>query len=334
MIRPTSMGPAQLNARVRRHVPPDKTACDDPAQSLLTLRRLGYLTVFLLPFVSVALAIIVLWNQYVGPRDVVLLIALYSATGLGVSVGYHRMLTHGSFHTYPAIRYTFALLGSMAAEGPPSEWVATHRKHHAFSDRPGDPHSPHEGGAGLRGAIVGLFHAHAGWYFCQCRQKTGSVCTRSAYRSRHSVDRPLSTHHYLCGISPPVAIGYAIHGYWQDALSALVWGGFVRIFLVHHMVRSIDSICHFFGRQDFATHDESRNVGWLAVLSLGESWHNDHHAFPASAHIGLRPRNFDIAGMCITALERVGLAWHVGRVSQRQMRRKHLLGVQPVTKTK
>ena len=218
--------------------------------------QVSCLMVLVVPLLCLVAAVVIFWNTLVGPGYIVLLVVLYVTSALGVSVGYHRLLTHRSFRTRPWVRYTPAVLGSMAVEDPPIEWVATHRRHHALADADGDPHSPHEYGPGPRGALRGL----------------------------------------------------------------------VRIFLIHHVTPSIDSICHFFGARRFATHDESRNVGWLGIISFGESRHNNHHAFPAAAYIGTRAREIDIARLVIHGLERSGPAWHARRISPQLLHRKTRVG--------
>ena len=228
---------------------------------------------------------------------------LYAATGLGVTVGFHRLLTHRSFKTKPWLRGTFAALGSAAIEGPVIAWVADHRKHHAFSDQEGDPHSPHvDHGGGLRGALKGLLHAHVGWLF---------IHTQRGNKERYAPDLikdPVVSFvnrtfflWVFVGLAVPFALGVAIGGDLKAGLTGLLWGGAVRMLVLHHVTYSINSLCHFFGRRRFPTDDESRNLAWLAPLSFGEAWHNNHHAFPTSARHGLRPWEIDFSAMLIRA---------------------------------
>jgi len=238
-------------------------------------------------------------------------------TGLGVTVGFHRLLTHRAFKTTRPIRATLAILGSAAIEGPVISWVADHRKHHAFADREGDPHSPHVGhGNGWRGALRGLVYAHVGWLF---------IHTHRGRRTRYApdllgdpvvswVDRTFVVW-ALGGLVTAFGLGWLFGGTLRDGLTGVLWGGAVRMLVVHHVTYSINSLCHFFGRQRFDTGDQSRNLAWLAPLSLGEAWHNNHHAFPTSAQHGLRRWELDPSALLIRALERVGLAWDVVRVS-------------------
>ena len=239
-------------------------------------------------------------------------------TALGITLGFHRMFTHRAFESSRAFRAFIAVMGSMAVQGSVITWVADHRKHHAFTDQAGDPHSPHGHGTGFAGAIKGLWHAHVGWLF-------ESVGT--AERERFAADlvkddvvRSVDKLFWLwvvLGMAIPFALGWIIGGGIGTALTALLWGGFVRIFLLHHVTWSINSVCHFFGRKRFDVADESRNVFWLAPLSMGEAWHHNHHAFPTSAFHGLKfwERMADPTGLLISVLEKLGLVWNVIRVS-------------------
>ena len=258
-----------------------------------------------------------LWDRVLGWNDVFVFALLYVLSGLGVTVGFHRLLTHRSFKTTGAVRAVLAILGSAAIEGPVISWVADHRKHHAFSDREGDPHSPHiDHGHGLLGAVRGLVHAHVGWLF---------IHTRRGRRTRYApdlladpvvswVDRTFVVW-AVGGLVAAFGLGWLFGGRLRDGLTGLLWGGAVRMLVLHHVTYSINSLCHFFGRQRFDTRDESRNLAWLAPLSLGEAWHNNHHAFPTCAEHGMRRWEFDPSALVISALERLGLAWDVVRVT-------------------
>ena len=254
-----------------------------------------------------------MWDGLLHRCDLIVFAILYLLTGLGITVGFHRLFTHRSFKTSPAVRGVLAVLGSAAIEGPIISWVADHRKHHAFSDKDGDPHSPHvDHGVGLRGALRGLAHAHLGWLF---------IHTERGSRERYApdliadpvvefVDRTFFVW-AIGGLAAAFGLGYAIGGTWQAGLTGLLWGGAVRMLVLHHMTYSINSLCHFFGRRDYATEDHSRNLLWLALPTLGEAWHNNHHAFPTSACHGLSWRQPDISALVIRGLERTGLAWDV-----------------------
>jgi stearoyl-CoA desaturase (delta-9 desaturase) len=282
--------------------------------------RITNLIGVVLPFAAFLAAVILLWNRAIGWTELGLLAVLYVLTGLGVTVGYHRLFTHRSFETSAPVRAVFAVLGSMAIEGSVIKWVADHRKHHVFTDVEGDPHSPHvgHGGDGALGALRGLFHAHIGWLFESVGQADEDrfAADLTGDRTIRAIDRlwPLwMTTSFLL----PFGIGWALGGTLGAALTGLLWGGFVRVFLLHHVTWSINSVCHFFGRRRFETDDESRNVFWLAPLSFGEAWHHNHHAFPTSAFHGLRPTEaaLDPGGLVIRLLERLGLIWNVVRVS-------------------
>ena len=243
-----------------------------------------------LPFVGLVAAIGLLWNTWVGWTDLALLAVGYVLTGVGITVGYHRLFTHRAFQTKQWMRWTFAILGSMAVEGPVLVWVADHRKHHQFSDVDGDPHSPHTGeGSGFFAAARNLFHAHMGWLFVAegRAELTKYVPDMLTERGMKQISR-LFWMWLVISLVVPAAIGYAISGTWQGALTALLWGGAIRIFLLHHVTFSINSVCHFWGRRRFKTPDHSRNVWLMSLISFGESWHNNHHAFPSSAFHGMR----------------------------------------------
>jgi len=281
-------------------------------------------TVTVLPVLCLLIVAWQVWGEWLGWNDIFVFLIMYVLTGLGITVGFHRMLTHRSFKTTPLVKGVFTALGSAAIEGPAISWVAEHRKHHAFSDQPGDPHSPHvDHGHGLKGALRGLFHAHVGWLF---------IHTDRANKERYApdlmkdpvvayVDRTFFIW-VLVGLLLPFLLGWAIGGTLLAGLTGLLWGGLVRMLVLHHVTYSINSLCHFFGRRDFPTDDESRNLLWLAPLSLGESWHNNHHAFPTSAHHGLRWWQVDISALVIRGLEKAGLAWDVQRPSTERMAAK------------
>ncbi|MEA2427461.1 MAG: hypothetical protein QOF37_1089 [Thermoleophilaceae bacterium] len=281
------------------------------------IERYANLTAVLVPFAAFAVSIVLLWNSLVGWTDLAILAFMYFITAGGVTIGYHRLFTHRAFDAPKPVRYTLAVLGSMSVQGPVLDWVADHRKHHAFTDEEEDPHSPHGHGSGLRGALHGLFYAHMGWLF-----ETQGVAAKRKYASDLLEDRgirvisrafPLLV---LLGFAIPFGLGYALSGTLSGALTALLWGGAVRIFLVHHVTWSINSVCHFFGRRRFDTDDMSTNVFWLALPSLGESWHHNHHAFPRSARHGLRWWEVDVSALVISGLERVGLARDVVRIPE------------------
>jgi stearoyl-CoA desaturase (delta-9 desaturase) len=307
---------------------PEPTAEDVEPVLHETRDRLITGTVTVVPFLALGVVGWQVWAELLHWRDIAVFAILYLGTGLGVTVGFHRLFTHRSFATKPWMRGIFAAMGSMAIEGPVISWVADHRKHHAFADQPGDPHSPHvDHGVGWRGALRGLLHAHMGWLF---------IHTQRGARKRYApdlvadpvvswVDRTF-VFWALGGLGAAFGLGWLIGGTVTAGLTGLLWGGAVRLLVLHHVTFSINSLCHFFGRRRFDTGDESRNLAWLSFLSLGEAWHNNHHAFPTSAAHGLRWWELDLSSLVIRGLERVGLAWDVVRIDPARQQRKLLAG--------
>jgi len=303
---------------------PRPTAADVQPTANETLDRFLTGLITALPFVALVAVGWQLWNRALGWSDVLVFVIVYFATGFGVTVGYHRLFTHRSFKTSAPLRAVLAVLGSAAIEGPVVSWVADHRKHHAFTDREGDPHSPHvDHGHGLRGALRGLFHAHVGWLFVHTQRgsKQRFAPDLLADPVVRFVDRTFFLW-VLVGLAVPFGLGVAIGGTIRSGLTGLLWGGAVRMLVLHHVTYSINSLCHFFGRRPYATGDESRNLAWLAPLSMGEAWHNNHHAFPTSAEHGLRRHQLDLSALVIRALERLGLVWDVVRPSAEARARK------------
>ena len=288
--------------------------------------RLATVTVVAVPTIMLAVGVVFGWGGVLHPSDMAVLAITYGLSGLGIGVGFHRLFTHRSFKAPDWVRATFAILGSSAAEGPVIEWVATHRRHHQFSDAEGDPHSPHAGrSGGFLGALRGLFHAHIGWMFgapVRADEDRYAKDLRADPLMRF-VSRTFVVW-VLAGLAVAFGLGVALTGSVVGGLTAMLWGGAVRIFLLHHATFSINSLCHFFGRREFETGDESRNIGWLAIPTFGEAWHNNHHAFPTSARHGLGRHQVDPSAGVISLLERFGLAWDVVRVSPERLERKAL----------
>jgi stearoyl-CoA desaturase (delta-9 desaturase) len=289
------------------------------------LERNANIAAVVVPFLAVLGGGVLLWDRFLGPRDLAIFAVMYVASALGVTVGFHRLLTHRAFQTRRWLRYTLAVLGSLSVQGAVIDWVADHRKHHTFTDEEGDPHSPHAGvGSGLRGMVTGLWHAHVGWLFSTQGQASSKRFAPDLVQdaTMRRINRNFPTL-ALASLLVPFLLGLAISGGSLLAgLSALLWGGLVRIFLLHHVTWSINSICHFFGRRRFDTDDHSTNVFWLALPSLGEAWHHNHHAFPRSAFHGLRWYELDPSGWLILGLERLGLAWDVVKVTPERAREK------------
>jgi stearoyl-CoA desaturase (delta-9 desaturase) len=285
--------------------------------------RYANLTAVALPFVAFVVAIALLWGGAVDAVDLGILAVFYVFTALGITVGFHRLLTHRAFDAPKPVMYAFAILGSMTVQGPVIDWVADHRKHHAHPDKEGDPHSPH----GHDGMLRGLLYAHMGWLL-----DTQGQAAKRQYARDLLEDQGLKRISKLfplwvaLGLLIPFAAGLAITGTLAGGLTGLLWGGLVRVFLIHHVTWSINSVCHVFGTRRFETDDHSGNVFWLALPSLGEAWHHNHHAFPRSAHHGLRRSELDPSGWVILALERVGLARQVVRISPELQERREREG--------
>jgi stearoyl-CoA desaturase (delta-9 desaturase) len=289
------------------------------------LERNVNIAAVVLPFLGVVAGGVLLWDSFLSPLDLAILALMYMLTAIGITVGFHRLLTHRAFQAHVPSRYTLAVLGSMAVQGPVIDWVADHRKHHTFTDEEGDPHSPHAGrGAGLGGMLSGLWHAHTGWLFSTHGQASSKRFApdllEDAGMRRINKAFPLIA---LASLAIPFLLGLGLSGgSLTAALAALLWGGLVRIFLVHHVTWSINSICHFFGSRRFELEDHSTNVFWLALPSLGEAWHHNHHAFPRSAFHGLRWWELDPSGWLILGMAKVKLAWDVVRVTPEREQEK------------
>ena len=277
------------------------------------------------PPLGVAAAAGLLWNVAFHPVDLAIMAGMYVVCAFGITVGFHRYFTHRSFETVAPVKATLAILGCMTMQGPLTQWVTDHRKHHALSDQQGDPHSPHAGhGEGVLATAKGFVHAHVGWMFTNLGMEQGRIYGRDLYEDRlvRTIDRL-----YLLWVGAtlgiPFAIGYAIAG-WAGGIEGLIWGGLVRIFLYQHATFSVNSICHMFGRRHYRSRDESRNNWLVAVLVFGEGWHNNHHAFPASARHGLHRFQLDLSWWLIRGLEKLRLVWDVRLPSEAQLRRRRL----------
>ncbi|MCF6509021.1 acyl-CoA desaturase [Blastococcus sp. MG754426] len=265
------------------------------------------------PFLALAAVVPAVWGWGLSWLDVGLAVGFYSVTLLGVTVGYHRYFTHGSFKAKRPLRLALAVAGSMAIQGPVVQWVADHRRHHAFSDREGDPHSPWRYGTGAGALLKGMFHAHLGWLFE--RRKTNA--------ERYAPDLLKDPALVMTGrlfvvwaavsVFLPALVGGVVTGSWAGAWSAFFWAGLVRIALLHHVTWSINSVCHVVGDRPFVSpgRDRATNFWPLAILSAGESWHNLHHADPTCARHGVLPGQVDISARVIWVFEKLGWAWGV-----------------------
>lgn len=283
-------------------------------------RKIAIVTV-VVPLIGFIAAIAIQLRHPAGRLDMAMLGVMYACTVIGIGVGYHRLLTHRAFTTHKIVRMILATLGSMAGQGPVLFWVALHRQHHKFSDRPGDPHSPHISGEEPSGWLSGLWHAHVGWMLNPQQRNLRFVIDLMKEPEMVLVNK-CYFHFLLIGIAIPAVIHGVVSHSWGGVLSGLLWGGLVRIFLVHHVTWSINSICHLYGSRPFANRDHSTNNLWLSLLSFGEAWHNNHHAFPQSARHGLQWWQVDINSYFIRCLETVGLAWDVKAPSQERLAAK------------
>lgn len=266
--------------------------------------RQGILLVFVVgPLLATVYAMYSLWSEWIGWTELSLFFALYLATGLGVTIGLHRLLTHRSFEVSTPLKAMFLILGSMAVQGRVIDWAANHLKHHAFSDEEGDPHSP----------LEGFFHAHVGWLF------SVPAPDRERYAKRLMADPVISfiDRTFLVWVGLGLLIPYLIAG-WQG----LLWGGFVRIVVVNHVTWAVNSVCHTFGERPFDIKDESRNNWIVGLLAFGEGWHHNHHAFPAMAYHGMTWRQFDLSAIIIRLMARLRLARNVKMPSPELIERR------------
>jgi stearoyl-CoA desaturase (delta-9 desaturase) len=284
------------------------------------LQRITILWLTVGPFVGLVAAVILLWGHGLSGLDLGLFLGTYLLTGIGVTVGFHRLLTHGSFDASRRVRVVLAVLGSLAVEGSVISWVADHRRHHAFADKTGDPHSPHlTEGEGLGAVLKGLWHAHAGWFFSEekteRRRWAPDLLKDPALRK---VDRAFPL---LVAISllAPAVVGLVVTQSWFGGLSAFLWGSLARMFLLHHVTWSVNSICHFFGKRPFDTTDQSTNNWVLSLISFGESWHNNHHAFPTSAVHGIGRFQLDPSAGLIKMLARFGIVKNIKVPNEKQL---------------
>jgi stearoyl-CoA desaturase (delta-9 desaturase) len=273
------------------------------------------LLVVTVPFAATIIAGIIAWTHGVKSSDLVILAIMYTVTLFGVFGGFHRSFSHGSFDTVPAVRAALAVAGSMAFQGPVIRWVADHRRHHAFTDEELDPHSPVAIERGVLPSIVSFWHAHIGWFFDSER----TVVRRFAQDLLNDpLIKRIDQFYFLwllLSLALPCLFGFVVDHTLTGVLRGLLWGAGVRLFLVHHVTWSINSVCHCFGGRAYQTNDRSRNNWLLAILAFGEGWHNNHHAFPSSARHGIDRGQIDLSWLIIALLEKVGLAFQVHNVS-------------------
>ena len=258
------------------------------------------------PFLALVAAVPVAWGWGLGWLDVALFVLFYFVTGHGITVGYHRHFTHGSFRAPKPVRILMAILGSMAIQGPVLQWVADHRRHHAFSDRDGDPHSPWRFGSTVPALVKGLFHAHVGWLFERDQTNRGRYAPDLLKDDAIRRTSGLFVLWAALSLFLPALMGGLLTWSWTGALSAFFWAGLVRVCVLHHVTWSINSICHTIGQRPFASRDKSANFWPLAILSMGESWHNSHHADPTAARHGVLRGQLDSSARVIRIAEKFG----------------------------
>ena len=291
--------------------PPEPDPTPSPSRAGLFVGRVVTGLLVIGPAVALAVAVPLLWGRAVTLRDIILAGAFYLVTTLGVTVGYHRLFTHRSFRAPRWLRIVLAAAGSLAVEGSVVGWVAAHRKHHMFSDKPGDPHSPHGYGSSVGGQLRGFAHAHVGWLF----KGDATAAERYAPDMLRDADTKIISRLFplfaVVSLAAPFFLGWTLSGALSGAFTALLWAGLARMMVLHHVTWSVNSICHMFGRQPATQKDESRNFAPLALLSFGESWHNFHHAHPSSARHGALPHQVDLSAGVIRLFERVGWATNV-----------------------
>lgn len=297
---------------------------DDPPLGPLSLtRKIATFCLVVIPFIGLAAGIYLSFNEPMSWLHLSVMTVMYLATGLGITIGYHRLFTHKSFKAGPAVTYLLAGLGSMAFQGPVIEWSAVHRRHHQHSDDEHDPHSPHQhGDSGLKGLWKGFYHSHIGWLVSP---SFGPLRPYVPDLLKDKVVAKVNSQYVwwvVAGFVLPTAIGAIATGTVMGALMGLIWGGFVRLAVVHHITWSINSVCHIWGSRTYKSHDHSRNNPIFGVLGFGEGWHNNHHAFPASARHGLAWWQFDLSYILIKGMEKLGLVWDVKVPSRERMKAK------------
>lgn len=277
-------------------------------ESKRSIEQIALLLFISVPFLALVAAVPLAWGHGMSWLDLGLMIGMYFLGCHGITIGFHRYFTHGSFKAKRPLRIALAVAGSMAVEGPIVRWVADHRRHHKFSDAEGDPHSPWRYGETLPALMKGLWWAHMGWLF---DEEQTSQAKYAPDLIKDTAIRRVSRDFWLWTVIslaiPPLVGGLATMS-WYGAFTAFFWGSLVRVALLHHVTWSINSICHAVGKRPFKSRDRSGNVWWLAVLSCGESWHNLHHADPTSARHGVLRGQVDSSARIIRWCEQLGWA--------------------------
>ena len=277
------------------------------------------LATIIMPLLGTVAAIVLMCFHPITAIDIGLLVFMYVLTSVGITVGFHRYFSHRSFEAHPALEVALGIMGSMAAQGSIVYWAATHRRHHTYSEQADDPHSPYVHDGKTLGFLRGFWHSHIGWMLA-------SQMTNTARFARDLIKRPLIARinamysvWVMAGVLLPACLGGLLSQTWMGALTGFLWGGMVRLCLVHHMMWTSGSTAHMFGLRHFNTNDNSTNNPVLALANLGEAWHNNHHAFPYSAMFGLKWWQIDMGGCFIRTAQALGLARNVRRPSPDQI---------------
>jgi stearoyl-CoA desaturase (Delta-9 desaturase) len=323
-VTPLVFNPVAANTDLDADSTPGPEPLAHTESPIKATAKVAVLAVIVIPFLGTIAAMALLWGYAFHMHHAVMLLAGYAMTAMGITIGYHRYFTHKSFECVAPVKFALGVMGSMAVEGPVMTWVSRHRRHHQHSDDHDDPHSPHHHGDGVKGVLLGALHAHMGWLFDD--DKPGLeryIPDLMASKMTRTVDK-LFIFWFILSLIIPAVIGGLVMMTWMGALLGLIWGGLVRIFVVHHITWSINSVCHIWGSQDYKSHDESRNNALFGILAFGEGWHNNHHAFPASARHGLKWWQFDSSYIIIRILEKLGLAWNVKVPSEAHLAKKAL----------
>ncbi len=273
--------------------------------------RLVTLIAITVPLLGLTATPVFLWGWGFSWVDLGLLLGMTLLTSLGITVGFHRLFTHAAFETNVVVKFVLAVLGSMAVQGSMRKWVAIHRRHHQYSDTETDPHSPHHHGAGVLGLLRGIWHSHIGWFFQRDPENLDHYVRDLDKSPTFRLASALFPLWIILGFVIPGVLGGVISLSWGGVWTGLIWGGLVRIFIVHHVTWSINSACHLWGWRPFRSGDQSRDNVVFGILAMGEGWHASHHAFPTSARHGLRWWQLDLSYLVIRTLNMVGLAWNL-----------------------
>jgi stearoyl-CoA desaturase (Delta-9 desaturase) len=325
---------SSIGVRVTILAPSEEVVLADTPARASMVQLVSATLIVTLPLAALVIAIVIFWNHGIGWLDLGLAVGMYLVTGLGLSLGFHRLFSHRSFVPARWLKLTLAIAGTMGVEGSLTSWVSQHRRHHMYTDRPGDPHSPAPSGPGLGNQLRGLWHAHAGWLFVH-NEVDAERWSKDLQADPDLVfiSRTVLVWTVLSFLIP-MAIGWIVIGTIWGALLAGLWAGVVRVALLHHVTWATNSLCHAFGAQPFGDKDRSTNFAPLALLSFGDAWHNAHHAFPRSARHGVDAGQLDISAEVIRMFERAGWATdvHWPRRSVVDRRRSLVASGQPRTK--